>query len=304
MADKFDLANIAAAGEAMADDLGAAGKAQGVKLVLGADNTNDGYVASANPLPVYITSTGKDVTVSAVTPGTSATSLGKAIDSVAGATDTGVVVLARRVTTPATATPATGDYLGLTTDDQGNLRVNITSGGSQAQIDDAAFTPGTSEVVVAGFFADESATDSIDEGEQGAARMTLDRKQITTPYVHAAAGGSTPYKNLDVDETEDEVKGTAGKVFWVHAINLTAVKQYLKFYNATAANVTVGTTTPVLTFPIPTMADTNGAGFTINFGDAGVQFTTAITIAATTAFADNDTGAPAANAVIVNLGYV
>jgi hypothetical protein len=35
----------------------------------------------------------------------------------------------------------------------------------------------------------------------------------------------------------------------------------------------------------------------------GIAFGTAITVAATTAVADNDTGAPAANDVIVNVFY-
>jgi hypothetical protein len=51
------------------------------------------------------------------------------------------------------------------------------------------------------------------------------------------------------------------------------------------------------------MGDTNGAGFTINFGDMGVQFDTALTVAATTGFADNDTGAPGVNEIILNAGY-
>lgn len=116
------------------------------------------------------------------------------------------------------------------------------------------------------------------------------------------AGGTTPYKNIDVDETEDEVKGSAGQVYWIHAINTTAAPLYLKFYNATAANVTVGTTTPVLTLPVPGNADSDGAGFTLSIPN-GIAFGTAITIAATTGVADNDTGAPGANALIVNLGY-
>lgn len=171
-------------------------------------------------------------------------------------------------------------------------------------VDDNAFTPATTSVSVAGFFADETATDSVDEGDAGAARMTLDRKQIVTNYVHAGAGGATPYFNLDCDETEDDIKTSAGKLFWVHAVNLASSKRYLKFYNATAANTTVGTTTPVLSFPIPTMGDTNGAGFTIHFGDVGVQFDTAICVAATTGFANNDTGAPGANEIILNAGYI
>ncbi len=171
-------------------------------------------------------------------------------------------------------------------------------------VDDAAFTAAASKVNAIGLVADESSTDSVDEGDIGAPRMTLDRKQITTNYAHAAAGGCTPHQNLDVDETEDDVKTTAGKLFWLHAVNLTATKLYLKIYNATAANVSVGSTTPLLTFLVPTMGDTNGAGFTINFGSQGTQFDTAICIAATTGFAVADTGAPATNACIVNLGYL
>ncbi len=170
--------------------------------------------------------------------------------------------------------------------------------------DDAAFTIGTSSVSMMGATVDEASTDSADEGDAVAVRATADRKLITTTYAHATAGGATPYYNLDCDETEDAIKASAGKLFWVHAMNLSNAKRYLKFYNATTANVTVGTTTPVLSFPIPTMADTNGAGFAINFGDMGVTFDTAITVAATTGFADNDTGAPGSNEIILNAGYL
>lgn len=167
------------------------------------------------------------------------------------------------------------------------------------QVDDAAFTAASGLVsVIAGI----STSDSVDSGDAGALAMTTSRA-LHVAIRQQTTGGSTPYKNLDVDETEDEVKGTAGQVFFIQAINLANAKRYLKFYNATAANVTVGTTTPVLTFPLPTQGDTNGAGFVLSIPQ-GVAFGTAITIAATTGFADNDTGAPGANEVIVNLGYV
>jgi hypothetical protein len=48
--------------------------------------------------------------------------------------------------------------------------------------DDAAFTPATSKVSAVGYLADSTSTDSVDEGDIGAARMTLDRKQIVQPY--------------------------------------------------------------------------------------------------------------------------
>ena len=116
------------------------------------------------------------------------------------------------------------------------------------------------------------------------------------------SGGTTPYKNIDVDESEDAVKATAGQVYWIHAINTTAALLYLKFYNATTATVVVGTTVPDLTFPVPANADSDGAGFTLSIPN-GITFTTAITIAATTGVSDADAGAPGANAMIVNLGY-
>jgi hypothetical protein len=292
---------------------------------------------------------------------------GAVVDSVAGATDEGVLAVAVRDDALATLTPVDGDYTQLRTNARGAQWVALDSTvaqtvtlaagtatnevvgdaaadaavagnpvyvGARAStaiptamstdgdavgvwadlngaivvagriVDDAAFTPGTSRVHPIAFQADENATDSVDEGDAGCPRMTLDRKVITTAYAHAAAGGHTPFKSLDLDESEEEVKGSGGKLFWLHAINLAATKRYLKVYNNTAAGTTVGTTVPDLTFPIPTLADTNGAGFAIHFGDAGIQLGTGITIAATTGFADNDTGAPGANEVIVNLGYL
>jgi hypothetical protein len=87
------------------------------------------------------------------------------------------------------------------------------------------------------------------------------------------------------------------------AFNLATGVRYLKFYDATVATVVVGTTTPVLTIPIPTQAaSANGAGLVISIPN-GIAFATAITVAATTGVADADTGAPGANEVIVNIGY-
>lgn len=246
---------------------------------------------------------GLDVDVTRVIPGTSATHLGKAVDSPAGSTDTGVAGLYVRDDALSGLTPAEGDYVYGRVDGNGAIWVRA-SNGIAGIVDDAAFTPATSELLPVGFFADETATDSIDEGDLGAARMTLDRKQIMTPYVHAAAGGQSPYKSLDLDETEEEIKASAGKIFWIHCVNMTATAKYLKFYNATAANVTVGTTTPVLTMVIPSNGGTTGAGFTIHFGDAGLGFSTAICAAVTTGAADNDTGAPGTGDVIFNCGYI
>lgn len=118
-----------------------------------------------------------------------------------------------------------------------------------------------------------------------------------------ATGGCSYFRSIDLDETEEEVKASAGTLYGGVVMNLKATVLYLKFYNATAANVTVGTTTPVLTIPVPSPGDTSGAGFNIPLPTCGVQFDTAITIACTTGIADNDTGAPGANECIVNLFF-
>lgn len=167
--------------------------------------------------------------------------------------------------------------------------------------DDAAFTPATTSVNMAGFQADETATDSVDEGDAGAARMTLDRKQIVTAQGHAA-GGLTIFRSLDLDETEEEVKASAGTIYGMWVTNTATTTRWVKFYNATAANTTVGTTTPIITIGVPGNATDDIAG-SFGPGGIGIAFGTALSVAATTGVADADTGAPGANDVIVNIFY-
>lgn len=250
--------------------------------------------------------------------------------------------------------------------------------------DDAAFTPATTKVMMAGFEFDDTTPDTVNEGDAGAARMSS-RREIYTQIRDAAgnerglavdangaigvtnagltalngaisgtevqvdvvaalpagtnaigklaansgvdigdvdvtsiaagtnaignvgligrtSGGMTPFFSLDIDETEEEIKATAGQVFSIMAWNRTATPLYLKFYNATAANVVVGTTTPHFTIPVPANADSDVAGFVWN-NEIGFAFGTAITVACTTGFANNDTGAPGANDCMVIVGY-
>ena len=136
--------------------------------------------------------------------------------------------------------------------------------------------------------------------QQGAVTATV-TGSVAVPAV--ATGGATIYKNIDVDESEDQVSAVACTLYTLHAMNMKATVLYLKLYDALAANVTVGTTVPDMTFPLPTPGSTNGQGFCLSFGTQGAAFTTALTIACTTGVADNDTGAPGANECIVNLTY-
>lgn len=167
------------------------------------------------------------------------------------------------------------------------------------KVDDAAFTPGTDRVVPNGLFADETSTDSVDEGDIGIPRMTLDRKAIVVPEAHTN-GGATPYKLISAASTNaTSLKASAGQIYSIAAYNINAAVRYLKLYNK-ALSPTVGTDTPVAVYAIP--GNTAGAGFTISF-PVGMQFDTGIAFALTTGIADSDTGAVAANEQVVNITY-
>lgn len=112
-----------------------------------------------------------------------------------------------------------------------------------------------------------------------------------------AGQGYTPQQFIDVDESEDEVKGSAGTLHSIIATNVSAGARYLKVYDGTAAGVSVGSTTPKWTIAIPA-----GAGFVWESA-IGIACATGITIAATTGVAVADTGAPGANDVVVSVGY-
>lgn len=180
------------------------------------------------------------VDVQNVTPGSTATDLGKSEDAAFIHASVGVMPLAVRGDTPATTSGANGDYEPIQ-----------VSGGA-----------------------------------------------LWTSLLPQTANGLSMYRNVDVDETDDEIKGSAGQVYAIYAINLKASVLYLQFYDN--ASPTVGTTTPDLTFALPTQGDTNGAGFSLNLPH-GIAFANAIRVAATTGH--SDAGAPGANEVILSVLY-
>jgi len=101
------------------------------------------------------------------------------INSAFGATPTALPIAGKYESAPTTYDD--GDAIPFMVDAEGRLQVDIISGGGSNDsvvVDDTAFTPATSSVTAVGFFADDTATDSVDEGDIGAARMTLDRKQL------------------------------------------------------------------------------------------------------------------------------
>lgn len=109
--------------------------------------------------------------------------------------------------------------------------------------------------------------------------------------------GCDVHNSIDLDESEEEVKATAGTVYGFYAVNRDTAPVYVRFYNLTAANVTVGTSAIKATFEIPYSAASH-LGTVFAF-PPGIKFDTAICVAATTGIADADVGAPGVNDVTI-----
>lgn len=104
-------------------------------------------------------------------------------------------------------------------------------------------------------------------------------------------------RSLDLNTTDLAIKAGPGNLYGYYFYNAAASARFIKIYNATTANVTVGTTTPLITIPLPA-----GAAAHVHY-TSGITFDTAISAACTTALADNDTGAPTAGDCVANFFY-
>lgn len=148
--------------------------------------------------------------------------------------------------------------------------------------DGNGFTVGTSKVAVVGFLADETSTDSVNEGDVGAARMTLDRKQIMTIAPSATTEGWDSFNATSGDtytaltNSAQAVKASAGKLGGWYIYNPNSSAAYVVIYNIAAASVTVGTSTAKLILCIPATSAANLE--MVN----GIYFDTAISVAAAT----------------------
>ena len=133
-----------------------------------------------------------DVDILSIIPGTGATNLGKAIDSVGGATDTGVAVLAIRDDALAALTPVEGDYVALRVNSTGALHVTGGGGGTQYVVDDAfnATSTGTVALVVR---KDAAASLVGTDGDATALQVDANGKL----YVNATVSGGTGSSAVD-----------------------------------------------------------------------------------------------------------
>lgn len=266
-----------------------------------------------------------DVDVTSIIPGTGATNLGKAVDAASAGTDTGVAALAVRDDALGGLTPIEGDYSHLRVDANGALWVipngtvtiqeasaldvsaatvtvdlgannDVTIDASSIVLaEDAVHGSGDAGVMALSVRNDTLAALAGTDGDYAPLQVSALGALFVT-LAPETTGGLTMARNVDVDETEDAVKASAGQMYSLEAWNNASSVMFLHFYNATVASVTVGTTTPDWTFAVPA-----NSGLTQNWPH-GLAFGTAITVAATTTVGGSS--GPAANEVGINVGYL
>jgi hypothetical protein len=117
-----------------------------------------------------------------------------------------------------------------------------------------------------------------------------------TRVVPASTGGMSVYRNINLGASGVSIKSSAGQIYGWFLFNNAAAVRYVKLYNK-GSSPSVGFDTPFMTIPLPA-----GAGANVNF-TSGITFSNGIGIGATTGVTDGDSGAPAANEVIVNIIY-
>ena len=94
-------------------------------------------------------------------------------------------------------------------------------------VDDAAFTPTTSKLIAIGCQADETASDSVDEGDIGTPRMTLDRRIRIASKATDGPGEPTidsyTHASINLAAAADQVlvSSAANKQIWVYGIGFT-----------------------------------------------------------------------------------
>lgn len=187
---------------------------------------------------------------------------------------------------------------------------NITNQGHIA--DNAAFTDGTTRLMMNGYIFDEVAGTALTENDGAAARVDNKRAQVhviedattrgqrlavnaagaaAVNHVAATAGGATMARiKTGASNNLTSVKASAGQVYGYHLFNRTAGELFVKLYNKASAPV-VASDTPVYTIPLPPYG-----GVALTF-PMGIAFKTGIAYAIVGGVADTNATSTAADDV-------
>lgn len=175
-----------------------------------------------------------------------------------------------------------------------------SSGGSavsvtETQPDDSAFVA-ADPVFPMGALADETSPDSVDEGDWGAVRMTLDR------MLRTVAPADTPY-HLVADGTDELlISASARRLTAAQIFHINDAPVFAKWYDK--ATAPAETDTPIWVTGGPSNATAaNGAGNNSHLPPGGIALTNGLGVRVVKGLTDASDTAADASEVIVNAAY-
>lgn len=203
-----------------------------------------------------------------------------------------VFIVANCGTVPASQATLTAGNAGmLFIDNTGKLCTSSAGGGGGLSVtDQATFTAGSSSFTPGGGVFNDAAT--LSSGQQGAFRMTTKRAQVVDvdstgnqlhtdltapPTLGSASAGLSTNFQAALTTTVVAVDANPGQLYELYCYNSNASVAFVQLFDLATGSVTLGTTTPKLSYGIPA---TNASGFTVSL--VGTQFSTAISAAVAT----------------------
>lgn len=274
-------------------------------MMLGVRNSSLSVMTSANGdySPFALSGLGElYVTTATVTPGTSATNLGKAEDAAHSTGDTGVMALCVRRDTAATSATTDGDYNPCQTDASGALWTTNAGIGATT---DAACTAGSTgslacklRLMTSQLDAIQTSIQTLDDAiESTRLRATLydsGGNEIVVP-----TAGLTHYAAAAASTNATSVEASSGTVYHYSLTNTTSTIYYLRMYNLATAPTCSSATGFVESIPIPASTSGGGRERPMNIGQA---FTTGIAYCITGGSSSTD-NTNAAAGVFVSILY-
>ncbi len=240
----------------------------------------NGQATSANSAPVVIASDQSAVSVSVSTGSLTATIPGGVTINTGSLTATVANIASLAV---ARMFDSSGASLSATA--AGNLNVNLSSS-SLSSINVAVTTGSLTATIPSG--------SSVITTQANGASLNAN----VYPTALSTTTGATAYFTNSLSTTVLTVKGSAGNMYNMTAINQNTVDAYIQFYDT--GSPSVGTTAPTYSFLVPAgVASTIAGGFSEQWV-VPLTFSTNIKIAATTTATGSS--APSTN-IVVNIGY-
>lgn len=231
-----------------------------------------------------------------VVPGVAATNLGKQRTAVIGATDTGVELLARAVTTATAVTNTQLDVPQLEAATGAlfvNSPVNVASGITKQR----TAAPGATDSGVGNLARGLTNNTAVTNNQYDLMQQEANSGALFVRDTPSTTNGLTISKLISAATTNaTSLKASAGNVYGWSITNKSAGILYVKLYNKASAP-TVGTDVPVVTIGIPTLQTVSVSH------EKGLSFATGIAYATTGLITDADATAVALADLSISFFY-